>query len=227
MTVVGFISGSSVVHTPSSSSSVRSSRIHSFGMWNASRRSARLTFSARRSSRLPRLSSGSNVRSLSVQPSTDTCERIFSWKYSTTRSNTSGSARREMKPISFIAVTMRVVSRVIAPCRNEIIPRRIASDTVAVAPKSRKTMVGASPSVAAAAAAGSRGADRRGTGRRRRSAGSRPRRRSAPPFADRCSRPRGAARSATLAPSIHSVVSTRDVESRGSRAGSVRAGAPA
>ena len=142
MMSIGFISGSSVVQTPSSSSSVRSSRIHSFGMWNASRRSARLTLRSRRSSRLPRLFSGSNLRFLSEKPSIDICTRILSWKYCTTRSNTSGSARREMNPISFIAVTIRVVSRVIAPCRNDTIPRRISSLTVAVAPKSRNTIVG-------------------------------------------------------------------------------------
>ena len=71
----------------------------------------------------------------------------MSWKYWTTRSNTSGSARREMKPISFIADTIRVVSRVIAPCRNDIIPRRMFWLTDPVAPKSRNTTAGwAAPS---------------------------------------------------------------------------------
>ena len=50
-----------------------------------------------------------------------------------------------MKPICFIALTIRAVSRVIAPWRNETIPRRMPSDTDAVAPKSRKTIVGVSP----------------------------------------------------------------------------------
>ena len=80
--------------------------------------------------------------SFSEKPFIDTCPRSLSWKYCTTRSNTSGSARREMNPISFIADTMRVVSRVIAPCRNDIIPRRIPSLTVPIAPKSRNTTVG-------------------------------------------------------------------------------------
>ena len=90
MIAAGFISGSSVVQTPSSRSSVRSSRIHSLGMWKASRRSARLTLRSRRSSRLPRLFSGSNFRSLSEKPSADICTRILSWKYWTIRSNDLG-----------------------------------------------------------------------------------------------------------------------------------------
>ena len=89
--------------------------------------------------------------SLSEKPCSDTWPRSLSWKYCTTRSNTSGSARREMKPISFIAETMRVVSRVIAPCRNDTIPRRIPSLTVATAPKSRNTMVGGAPGAAGGA----------------------------------------------------------------------------
>ena len=80
---------------------------------------------SRRSSRLPSVLSASNLMSFSEKPCSDTWPRSLSWKYCTTRSNTSGSARREMNPISFIADTMRVVSRVIAPCRNDIIPRRI------------------------------------------------------------------------------------------------------
>ena len=47
--------------------------------------------------------------------------------------------------MSLIAATIRVVSRVIAPWRKETIPRRIPSLTVAVAPKSRNTIVGGLP----------------------------------------------------------------------------------
>ena len=50
-------------------------------MWNASRRSARLTFRSRRSSRLARLLSGSKLMSLSEKPSSDIWPRSLSWKY--------------------------------------------------------------------------------------------------------------------------------------------------
>ncbi len=55
-----------------------------------------------------------------------------------------------MNPISFMALTMRTVSRVMAPWMKAIIPRRICSLTVPVAPKSRNTIVGGAPGAALA-----------------------------------------------------------------------------
>ena len=181
MTRVGFISGSSVVQTPSSSSSVRSSRIHSLGMWNASRRSARLTLIVAQVEQAAQALLGLEAEVLEREP-LDRHLRRASCRGSTARRGRTppGSARREMKPISFIADTMRrrVARHRALEERHHPAPHPLA-DTVAVAPKSRKTIGRRRrPRRRRAAAAGSRGADRRGRGRRRRSAGSRPRRRA-------------------------------------------------
>ena len=143
MTSIGFISGSSVVHTPSSSSSVRSSRIHSLGTWKASRSSAQRDVQLAQIEQAGQALVRLELMSLREKPSSEICAAERSWKYSTTRSNTSGSARaRDEAHLASSRATMRVVSRVIAPWRNETIPWRIPSQTSAIAPKSRNTIVG-------------------------------------------------------------------------------------